>query len=215
MKISKSKNEQQEKIWKGDFGDEYVNRIITKEIQNSTYKERTGFTEEEIFKEFFQDLDRNITILEVGCNRGLKLSILQDMGFKNLNGIEINQKAAAIAQQYLPTARIFNQSIEEFNEKSNYDLVYTATMLIHVNPLAIEEIILKMDNLSKKYIFGLEYFSEKLEKVEYRNQEDALWKQNFPEIFKKINSNWDIEKKRIIQYKDEKKKDIIYLLRKN
>ena len=216
MKNLDSNNVKQKNLWRGEFGNEYVERMNTKEFQNETYKNRTGFTEEEIFKEFFDSLDRNISILEVGCNRGLKLSILKDMGFHNISGIEINEKAAKIAKEKLPSLKIYNQSIEEFDSKLNqYDLVFTATMLIHVNPSAIENILLKIINLSKKYIFGFEYYSEELIKVPYRNQNDALWKQNLPELFKKIDHTLIIEKQRIIPYKDDHLKDITYLLRKN
>ncbi|MGY5142911.1 MAG: pseudaminic acid biosynthesis-associated methylase [Candidatus Nitrosopumilus sp. bin_32a] len=209
-------NVNQKNLWSGEFGNKYVERINTKKFQNETYKNRTGFTEEEIFKEFFNDLDRNISILEVGCNRGLKLSILENMGFQNISGVEVNQNAAKIAKEKLPSAKIYNESIEEFDSQSNqYDLVFTATMLIHVNPLAIEDILLKIINLSKKYIFGFEYYSEQLIEVPYRDQKNALWKQNLPELFKKIDCSLVIEKQRIIPYKNDQLKDITYLLRKN
>ena len=40
----------------------------------------------------FSDFDRDMSILEVGCNVGVKISMLQKMGFRNLTGVELQDK---------------------------------------------------------------------------------------------------------------------------
>ena len=204
-----------ENIWVGDFGDEYLDRVSNFEEEELRYKNDTGVTQKELYKECFDDLDRNISILEVGCNRGLKLSMLKKMGFTNLSGIEVNQKAYEYAKKENPTAKIFHSSIENFDSKSTqYDLVFTSTLLIHIPPEALEKVISKIINLSRKYIFGYEFYSENLIQVPYRGLSKALWKQNFPKLFQKSSPNLTIEKLKFVSYKNNKLSDIFYLLKK-
>ena len=74
----------QQKLWKGGFGDSYIKRNSSLDQVNELYKKQTGVTQEEIFEEFFNPLKRDISIIELGCNIGLKLSILKKMGFVNI-----------------------------------------------------------------------------------------------------------------------------------
>jgi pseudaminic acid biosynthesis-associated methylase len=203
-------------IWAGDFGNEYSDRNDKIEDYELRYKNDTGFTQQEIFEKFFQDFDRDISILEIGCNRGLKLSMLKEMGFTNISAIEVNQKAYELAKKENPTAKIFHSSIENFDSKSTkYDLVFTSTLLIHIPPDTLEIVISKMINLSKKYIFGLEFYSDELIEIPYRGLTKALWKQNFPKIFQKISQTLTVKKIQFLPYKNEKLSDVIYLLEKN
>jgi len=216
LESEQNSNVYQKNFWAGQFGDEYLTRTTTIEKQNSNYKARTGVTEEEVFKKIFEGVDKNIKILEVGCNIGLKLSILKKMGFKNLYGIEVNKKAFEIARQNIPTAQLFNTSIEEFNPNNErFDFVYTATMLVHVNPSALEAIASKIINLTTKYVGGLECYSDTLTEIRYRGHSNALWKQNFPLVFKKICPSLKTIIEEKIPYKNNNLFDIIYLLKKS
>ncbi len=208
------KNTEQREFWKGDFGIDYINRNKTIETVNELYEKQTGTTVENIFKKFFDQIDRNSTIIELGCNVGLNLSVLSKMGFKNLTGIEINETAYSIAKENNPNVNFINSSIEDFNSTNTYDLVYTAGVLIHIHPDTLPLIIKKMDNLSKKFIFGFEYFSENLVEIKYRNNLKTCWKQNFPELIKQSNPSFKTIKEEKFQYKDENICDIAYLLEK-
>jgi len=208
-------NEFQRDFWRGEFGDSYVDRNISVEETNTLYKERTGITFEDVFKKIFSDIDKNSKILELGCNVGLKLSILQKLGFTNLTGVEINKKAFEIAKKNHVNIKFYNSSIEEFDPgQEKFDLVYTSGVLIHINPKALPEIIKKIISLSKEYIFDSEYYSDELVEVNYRGHEKTLWKQNFPQLFLKENPKLKIIKQEKIYWKTEDLCDIIYLLKK-
>ena len=209
-------NEFQRDFWKGEFGNSYADRNISVEETNQLYKERTGITFEDVFKKIFSNIDKNAKILELGCNVGLKLSILQKLGFTNLTGVEINEKAFKIAKKNYPNIKFHNSSIEEFNSNGEqFDLVYTSGVLIHINPKALPEVIKKIISLSKEYIFDSEYYSDKLIEVNYRGHEETLWKQNFPQLFLNEDSKLKIIKQEKIYWKNEDLCDIIYLLKKN
>ena len=207
-------NLDQQNFWKGEFGEEYRKRCNTVEYQNSSYKQRTGITEEEAFLKIFKGIDKKSRILEVGCNIGLKLSILEKMGFENLFGLEINENSFKIAKKLYPKIKFFNSSIEEFETSEKFDFIYTATVLVHINPSIMELIMSKMINLTKKYIGGLECFSENITEVKYRNNSNTLWKQNFPENFKKISSELKSTYEEKIPYYENNLVDIVYLLEK-
>jgi pseudaminic acid biosynthesis-associated methylase len=207
-------NLDQQNFWKGEFGEEYRKRCNTVEYQNSSYKQRTGITEEEAFLKIFKGIDKKSRILEVGCNIGLKLSILEKMGFENLFGLEINENSFKIAKKLNPKIKFFNSSIEEFETSEKFDFIYTATVLVHINPSIMELIMSKMINLTKKYIGGLECFSENITEVKYRNNSNTLWKQNFPENFKKISSELKSTYEEKIPYYENNLVDIVYLLEK-
>jgi pseudaminic acid biosynthesis-associated methylase len=209
------KNETQRIFWEGKFGTEYAVRNNSLDSTNKIYKERTGFTHEEIFTDFFRGLDKNIKILELGCNIGLKLTLLHNMGFDNLYGVEINETAYNIAKKNNPYANIVNSSIEEFpSNKNKFDMVFVSGVLIHIHPNAINDIIKKILELSKKYVFGFDYFSNELVEINYRGNSNVLWKQNFPKLFQKNSPNLKIIKQQKIYWKNENLCDIAYLLEK-
>src|SRR5947209_20398796 len=86
-------------FWRGEFGKEYTDR----NPQNlgdwdRLYLEQYGFTKIEMNQEFLGSVDRNIRILEVGCNIGNQLLGLQRMGFENLYGVELQPYAVEKAK---------------------------------------------------------------------------------------------------------------------
>jgi len=214
MANDNASNFQQQNFWKGEFGEKYRDRCNTIEYQNSSYKERTGFTEEEVFIKMFEGIDKKTRILEVGCNIGLKLSILEKMGFTNLFGLEINKNTFEIAKNLHPKIKFFNSSIEEFETDEKFDFVYTATVLVHINPSIMDLIMSKMINLTTTYIGGLECFSENITEVKYRNNSNRLWKQNFPKSFMKNSSELKSVYENKIRYYKNNLVDMVYVLKK-
>jgi pseudaminic acid biosynthesis-associated methylase len=205
------KNLLQRKFWSGDFGNSY----ITRNLKNPDQIYDGNITIENIFEEFFQNMDKSSKILELGCNIGLKLSLLHKMGFSDLSGVELNETAFNAAKKNNPSIKFYNSSIEKFEpSEGEYDLVFTSGVLIHINPNSINLILDKIVNLSKKYIFGFEYFSEKLEEITYRGHSNVLWKQNFPLLFTQRFPDISVVKQEKFFYQNSNLCDIAYLLKK-
>jgi pseudaminic acid biosynthesis-associated methylase len=207
-------NAQQREFWLGEFGDSYMRRNNSIEKVNEEYKKETGTTIEHIFQTFFDKIDGKSKILELGCNVGLNLGILQKMGFTNLYGVELNKKALDIAQKNNKNITFINSSIEDFESGETYDLVYTAGVLIHINPSVLDLIIKKIINLTDRYIFGFEYYSDNLVEIKYRNYANVCWKQNFPLLFKKLSPSLKVIKEEKFHYTNMNLVDIAYLLQK-
>ncbi len=210
-----SDNKIQSKTWAGKFGDDYVERNVSVDVVNKDYVKLTGLKYDEIFSDFFQDLDKDLDILELGCNVGNNLSILKSLGFTNLHGLDVNSKAIDIANSRYSDIHFYNSSIEscEFPAQS-FDLVFTAGVLIHINPSALPNIIKQILSLSKQYVFGFESFSESITDVFYRNSNNLYWKQNFPQLFKNISPDLNMVKERKIPYLNSNLSEICYLFQK-
>jgi len=74
--------------WQNDFGREYTDRnSLSPESLDSLYRKNYGVTRREINQRFLADIPKNSRILEVGCNEGNQLCMLQEMGFHHLYGI--------------------------------------------------------------------------------------------------------------------------------
>ena len=137
------------------------------------------------------------------------------MGFSNLSGLEVNKNAYEIAKKCNPDISFINSSIEKFeSNREQFDLVYTSGVLIHIHPSALNAVINKIVNLTKKYIFGFEYYSDVLVEVPYRDHTNVCWKQNFPLLFKKLFPSLTTIKEEKIHYKNNDLCDIAYLLDK-
>src|SRR3989344_5376417 len=108
------------------------------------------------------------------------------MGFRNLTGIEINKNAYEIAKKNNPSITWITSSIDSFEPDKSFDLVFTSLVLIHINPEALNSIIKKIIKISKKYIFGFEYYADILTEIPYRGHRNVMWKQNFPLLFMQL-----------------------------
>ena len=207
-------NSKQREFWKGNFGAEYAERNFSLKNVNSSYEKETGVTVESIFQTFFKKINRNSKILELGCNVGLNLGILGNMGFNNLTGLEINSETIKLAKTRNSEITFINSSIEEYDsENEKFDLVFTAGVLIHINPKVLDLILNKIIKLTTRYIFGFEYFSEKLEEISYRGNENVCWKQNFPSAYNKLLPEIKTVKEQKFYYKNNSC-DIAFLLEK-
>lgn len=78
------------------------------------------------------------SVLEVGCNCGPNLAVLQERGFSNLHGVEINESALDLLRATFPDLRadLFAGSVEEFcrGRMRRYDLIFTLAVLEHIHP---------------------------------------------------------------------------------
>ena len=114
-----------------------------------------------------------------------------------------------------PEINFIHSTIDNLILKGNkYDLVFTSLVLIHQNPQLVNSVISKIVGISKKYIFGYEYFSDNLTEIEYRGHKNVLWKQNFVELFKKNHPSLKLVKEQKYHYLKNDLVDIAYLFEK-
>lgn len=78
-------------------------------------------------------LDKDISILDVGCGMGFAIMFLQDMGYTSVEGIEVDRgQVQSCLSKKLNVSHVEN-SIEFLQKKSgNYDLIVTLDVIEHL-----------------------------------------------------------------------------------
>ena len=165
---------EQENFWAGEFGNEYISRNQSPTILAS----KTAFWAQ-CLKKCNLKIPNERNILEFGANIGLNLRAISTL-FPNINmtAVEINEKAASICQK-INGVDVFNGSIFDFESEKNYDLTFTAEVLIHINPDKLAVVYEKLYKYSKKYILVSEYYNPTPVEVPYRGNSDRLFKRDF------------------------------------
>jgi pseudaminic acid biosynthesis-associated methylase len=210
---------EQTKFWESEFGKEYTDRnTFTADDWNKWYSDNFGITKDDLNKKFLADIPKDAKILEVGCNVGQQLLALQRLGFTNLYGIELQSYAVEKAKEQTKDINIIKGSGFDTPFKDNYfDLVFTNGVLIHIHPNDLPTIMKEMVRVSKKYIWGFEYYSEQPKQINYRGHDGFMWKMDYGNKFIEINPSLKTVKKEILPYKSEQHKgnaDCMFLLSK-
>jgi pseudaminic acid biosynthesis-associated methylase len=210
---------EQIKFWSGDFGKAYTDRnTLSLPQMEAAYKERFGLTRSELNQTFLSGLDRNARILEVGCNVGMQLRVLQEMGFKNLVGIELQPYAVELAKSTSSGISVLQGSAMELPFRDNwFDLVFTNGVLIHIEPAHLPAVMKEMARCSRRLIWGFEYHAKETTAVDYRGHAGFLWKADFASLFLNHVSNLRLLQQELYPYQTEAEAgntDVMYLLEK-
>lgn len=210
------KTTKQMSSWSGDFGKEYTERNMqTVEEMEEMYRKNFGKSRTEINSSMIGPLDRSLKVLEVGSNIGNQLLCLQNMGFKDLYGIEIQKDAVEICKNRTQYINVIQASAFDIPYKDKYfDLVFTAGVLIHISPKDIKDVISEIYRVSRKYIWGMEYFAPEYTEVEYRGNKDLLWKTDFAKLYLDTFKDLKLVKEQKFKYAGSDNVDTMYLLEK-
>jgi spore coat polysaccharide biosynthesis protein SpsF len=160
----------QKEFWEGTFGNEYIERNQSSELEVSNLV---------LFSEILKKSDaKPLTILEIGSNIGLNFdSIKRILPKSEFTGLELNKKAAEILRR--KGTNVIEGAIEEIEIQEKYELVFTKGVLIHINPEILQDVYMKIFESSSKWILFIEYYSRKPESIEYRGNQDKLFKRDF------------------------------------
>ncbi|MEK6938083.1 MAG: pseudaminic acid biosynthesis-associated methylase, partial [Nanoarchaeota archaeon] len=179
------------------------------------YKEIFGITITDLNKEFISLLDKDSHILEVGCNIGKQLEIIEKMGFTNLWGIDINTNVLKIAKEKKEWNLVEGSAFDIPFKDNFFEMVFTSGVMIHIHPHDLDKIFDEMYRVTKKYIWCFEYFSENCQEIEYRGNKNKLWKNNFLQLFIKRHPDLKIVKEKKLKYLDSNNIDVMFMLEKN
>ena len=163
---------QQEALWAGDFGLNYTKRNMV------DWRKRVPFWKD------IMDRTGARSVLEVGCNAGWNLTALQQAApWCSPRGLDINTPAIAKAgaaglKGYVGTAK---DALP--NWAGDFELVFTAGVLIHVSPEDIDQMMKNIVTLSNRWVLAVEYESEAEAEVLYRGEKDMLWKRPFGRLY--------------------------------
>jgi pseudaminic acid biosynthesis-associated methylase len=163
-------------FWKGEFGDSYTER------NRVDWKLRIPFWESAV--QFCQPA----TVLEVGANAGWNLRAIQQCSpGTELFGVDVNAKAVEESRQAgFEVQHTDARGILGYHDPGSIDLVFTAGVLIHVEPQELASVMSTIIAVSGRYVIAIEYDSEETEEVEYRGHKGKLWKRPYGKLYEAL-----------------------------
>jgi len=202
--------------WTGDFGRAYTDRNTLNATQLDTlYQTNYGITRRRVNETFLEHIPRDVRILEVGCNCGNQLLQLQEMGFTNLWGAEIQSYALESARARTCGIHLGQGSALDLPYEDGYfDLVFTSGVLIHISPVDLPVALDEIHRCAKTWIWGLEYYAPETTEVNYRGHDDLLWKMDYVKCYLDRFSDLELVREQRLPYLNSSNVDTMYLLKR-
>ncbi len=206
----------QASVWTADFGREYTDRntfdpTALDELGLKNY----GISRRQINEISLEGVAKSASFLEVGCNTGNQLLLLQQMGYQNLSGVELQPYALEIARRRLPDAAIQQGSALALpHPDAAFDVVFTSGVLIHIAPDDLPRAMDEIHRCAKSYIWGLEYFSPEATEVQYRGHSRLLWKMDYARRYLERFADLEMVRQEKLPYLENENIDAVFLLRK-
>ena len=161
----------QEEFWTGEFGREYMARNAGEDVINSNLL---------LFGTIMKNAPGVRSVLELGCNIGLNLEALKRIDSRfALTGYEINAAAADVARRKNIAEIHQGTIVEKLDAGQTFDLTFSKTVLIHINPDLLPQVYDNLYRLSNRYIMVCEYYNPTPVVVNYRGHTDRLFKRDF------------------------------------
>ena len=209
---------EQIKTWTGSFGRDYTerNRFANDADFNRLYVERYGLSRDEINEDWLAAVPREARVLEVGANIGNQLRALQRIGFRHLYGIEIQRHCVEEAKRLVPEADVVEASAFDIPFKTGwFDLVFTNNVLIHISPDDIGVVMDEMHRVTRRWIWGFEYYAPTFTEIPYRGHDHLLWKADYAGLFRTRFPDLRSRREETLDCRDEPGNvDKLYLLEK-
>ena len=152
--------------------------------------------------------------MEVGANLGNQLRALRRNGFRQLYGIEIQRYCVEQAKELNPEVDIIEGSAFDIPFKDGFfDLVFTNNVLIHIAPDDIGQVMDEMRRVTRRWIWGFEYYAPTYTEIPYRGHDNLLWKADYGRLFLERFPELRSVREQLMECLDEPgKQDKLYLL---
>ncbi len=169
--MTKSYATDQENFWAGEFGSDYIDRNNSDQLLASKIA---------LWGSMLRGASAINSVMEFGCNIGLNLVALKRLKPQlELQGIEINEEAAAQAAKNVGGGIRNGSIIGVMDDQEKFDLTFTAGVLIHINPDHLKDVYRNLFIMSKRYILVAEYYNPSPVSIGYRGHNDRLFKRDF------------------------------------
>jgi pseudaminic acid biosynthesis-associated methylase len=206
----------QMEVWKGKFGREYTDRnTFDVEAVDALCRKNYGLTRTALNKDFLSAISQDASFLEVGCNTGNQLLLLQRMGYANLSGLELQAYALEIARSRTRNISLAQGSALAIpHGDAAFDVVFTSGVLIHIAPEDLPRAMDEIHRCARTYIWGMEYYAPDITEVNYRNHSGLLWKMDYARRYLKRFEDLELVREQHVPYLEGSNVDTVFLLRK-
>jgi pseudaminic acid biosynthesis-associated methylase len=202
--------------WCGEFGREYTMRsCLTPEQVDALWEKNYGVTRTELNQRFLRNIPTDARILEVGCNIGNQLLLLQKLGYSNLYGVDVQDYALEVARSR--TQNINFAQASSFGlpyEDQYFDLIFTSGVLIHVSPKDLPSALNEIHRCAKRFIWGSEYHASTTAEINYRGHSQLLWKADYAREYLSRFDDLDMVTEQRLPYIENENVDSMFLLEK-
>ncbi|WP_162224260.1 pseudaminic acid biosynthesis-associated methylase [Halorussus salinus] len=201
-------------LWDGEFGRRYWERHpTTVEGFDRLRTDQWGFGQSDVMGEFLDRVDRDATVLEVGCGIGIQLEILHEMGFENLYGVDVHTGGLRRCRRDRSEIEVLKATATDLPFRDGeFDLVFTNETLVTVPPESVDAVIDEIVRCSNEWIWGLEFHADEYTEIEWRGEERMLWKTDF--LARYLDRHGlDCTDERFIEYRENDDLDRAFLLR--
>lgn len=160
----------QEDFWAGSFGDAYIDRNRSAALMASN---------RHWFARVLAHAPDVGSVLELGANIGMNLRALSSLlPGVTLDAVEVNAQAAEELRR-LELGAVEVGTLLDLNKQRSHDLVFTKTVLIHIDPDRLSTAYDVIAAASKRYVLLAEYYNPSPMQVPYRGHVHQLFKRDF------------------------------------
>jgi pseudaminic acid biosynthesis-associated methylase len=166
----------QENFWKSTITESYA-------ADNSVFDERLGLL---AWKRILSKIDESeiASYLDCGSNIGRNIAFLKKViPGATSNIIELARGPYDKCLSNFQINESFLGPLKDAKFKNKFDLVFTNAVLIHINPDDLLESMQRMFEMSSRYILFGEYFNRTPVMINYRGEDDRLFKRDFGKLF--------------------------------
>ncbi len=176
--------------WTSTFGQAYTDRNSQSlDEMDQAFAEQFGVPKSAIYREVVGPARLPAgKVLEVGCNIGLQLRMLERVnpGIE-LHGLEPQEYAVAKARELAPNMH-FHQGTAfalPFPDHA-FDLVMTHGVLIHIHPDDLARAMAEICRVSRRFVLAHEYFAPVTTEIPYHGKTGLLWKTDFARRYEEV-----------------------------
>jgi SAM-dependent methyltransferase len=158
----------QQDFWSGVFGDEYNGFA-----DHVRWEMSTGMKLTPLMADCLSVATTDMSVMDYGCGDGLMLTILKNLNFKHVSGVDINAKQIEKCREKYKEFDFTCSSVEDFEPKK-HDISLHSGLLIHMNPNALDDVMRKIYENTNKFIIGKELSTPLPEDIGDRSR-DPMW----------------------------------------
>jgi len=202
--------------WQGNFGRSYTDRnLLTPEQVDSLWIKNYGISRTDLNRQFLKDVPVDSRILEVGCNIANQLLLLQQLGYSELHGVEVQPHALTVARSRTKNISLLQGTAFDLPYKDGFfDLVFTSGVLIHIAPADLPAAWDEIHRCARTYILGSEYYAPTVSEVGYRDHQGLLWKMDYARQYLNRFDDLELVREQHLPYLENGNVDSMFLLRK-
>lgn len=166
----------QENFWKNEITESYAQ-------DNSVFDEELGLL---AWKRILSKINKSdiSSFLDCGSNIGRNIAFLKKvLPASTANIVELAEEPYKKCLNDFQIDESFLGAIKNAKFERKFDLVFTNAVLIHVNPEDLLGSMNRMYGMSSRYILIMEYFNRTPVMINYRGEDDRLFKRDFGKMF--------------------------------